>query len=167
MAFSEARDQEDHGQEKAALLKEYRRLEQENQYISEAAAAPALAQAQEAYAQLASGVPFTELADAAPALISLSYESGQDWSETVKSAFSKLEAGTYSGVIQDETGCYLLYYLDDEPAGIRSYEAVREQIHAQLLEAAQEKAWQEQTDVWMADEAIVRNEALIHAMGIS
>lgn len=167
LAFSEARDQEDHGPEKAALLKEYRRLEQENQDISAEAAAPALAQAKEAYDQLASGIPFAELTDAEPALISLSHESGRDWSETVKSAFSELEVGTYSGVVQDETGCYLLYYLADEPAGIRSYETVQEQIHAQLLEAAQETAWQEQIEIWMADEAITRDEALVHAMGVS
>lgn len=177
LAFNAAIDGTDSAR-LAEIIAEYKALQKEVAALDATRMAPALEKANEAYAKLEEGADFatimaeyTEDADILSferiaekgLLISNKYESEMDWSKEVKTAFSTLRLGEYSKVIQDETGCHILYYLADETPGVVAFDAVKEAATALLLLDLQEQEWAAMLETWKNDGSVVINEELVHA----
>lgn len=160
------------------IVTAYKALEKELAALDESRTAPALKTANEAYEKLQTGGEFAavmaeytqdsdmlgfETLAKAGLLISNKYESEMDWSKAVKTAFSTLQIGQYSQVIQDEAGCHILYYLADEPAGPVALDAVKADAEALLLLDLQEQEWAAMLETWKNDGSVVINEELAHS----
>jgi len=88
----------------------------------------------------------------------------EDWSNEIKSAFATLDIGQYTGVIQDDEGCHILYYLADEPAGMVELSTVQESIRDIMLTEAQTEEWTELMDIWRNDGSVELNQELIRSV---
>lgn len=97
-------------------------------------------------------------------LISNQYVSDYDWSNEIKAEFATLKIGEYSKVIQDDDGCYILYYLGDEPSGNADFDSIKEAIREQLIYEAQEDEWLALVDAWKNDGSVVMDNDLIHSL---
>lgn len=134
--------------------------------------------AQEAYAKLQGGQSFAEVmkeytvsADFTDYPVFMEkgklisdYEDGSLWSDAVKAQFKKLSAGEYSEVFLDENGYNIIYYAADETSGERSYESVKSTLQADAKAADQEKAWNEQLELWESQITVEYNTELIRSM---
>ncbi len=127
--------------------------------------------AQAAYDKLQSGASFDEVmkeytqdADFTDAEYKFS-ETGKllskntsttDWSDAVKDAVLALTtAGSYTGVIEDDSGYHILQYVGDEPAGERAYADYEASIREETLSAKQEEEWNALVTEWTQDTTVV------------
>lgn len=88
----------------------------------------------------------------------------EDWSNEIKSAFATLDIGQHTGIIQDDEGCHILYYLADEPAGMVELGGVQEVIRGLMLTEAQTEEWTELMDIWRNDGSVELNQELIRSV---
>lgn len=89
-------------------------------------------------------------------LISMYATTGEDWSDQIKLEVFKLqEPGSFTGVLEEEDGFYILQYVGPETAGDRSFESVKEMIHEELLDTKREEKWNSLYQGWLDDESIV------------
>lgn len=170
-----------HEAELTTLLNEYKALkdataDEYSAYVSEANA-----KITAAYSELISGKPFAEVMlryteddrvteGSAIAkkgeLIALEYSSDTDWSDEVKSRFSKLSKGEYSGVFMDGGSFRIIYYQGDEPSGEIPLEALYDDIKTVCGSGVQNTLWQGLLAEWKRDPALKINEELIRSVGL-
>lgn len=146
-----------------ALQETYLTLSNTKQMILDKANEAAHEEAEAVYKALEAGAEFSDLENAKTRYFAPAYQEA--WSEQLYEAILLLEPGTYSPVIQDETGCHIVFYVEQVTAGDVPFEEVEDIIRSELRTQAQEAAWQEQITRYMEAPEIVRNEALIQAMG--
>lgn len=164
----------------AEIVTSYKKLEQEAKALEDKRMAPAVATASQLYSKLEAGEDFKTLMSENTQdnailsfetiaqkglLISNQYESEADWSKAVKTAFSTLQQGQYSQVVQDEEGCHILYYLSDEPAGPVALDTVKAAISELLLADLREEEWASMMETWKNDGSVKLNQDLIHSYG--
>lgn len=160
------------------IVTAYKSLDSDLKALDATRMAPALEKAKEAYAKLEAGDDFAavmaeytednnilsfDTIAAKGLLISNKYESEMDWSKEVKTAFSTLQVGQYSEVIQDSEGCHILYYLSDEVPGEVALADVKEAATALLLADLQEQEWSAMLETWKNDGSVEINEDLVHS----
>lgn len=156
------------------IVAEYKQLKKEMEKLEKEYYAPAMEKAQEAYKRLEAGESFATVMAAYNTqdyeqtdkgrLISNQYVSDYDWSNEIKAEFATLKIGEYSKVIQDDDGCYILYYLGDEPSGNADFDSIKEAIREQLIYEAQEDEWLALVDAWKNDGSVVMDNDLIHSL---
>ena len=169
------------GEENARLdeiIAEYKTLEQAADALENARMAPAVATANQVYAKLEAGEDFATLMQEYTQdnsilsfesiaqkglLISNQYESTVDWSKEVKAAFSALQLGQYSQIIQDEEGCHIIYYLSDETAGPAPLDSVRDVAEDIVLTELQDSEWASMLETWKNDGSVQINEELVRS----
>lgn len=145
------------------LLESYLALCRAKQSLVDKANEAARTEAERVYDSLAAGEEFSALEGVTTRYFSPAYRAA--WSDELSEAIAALEPGAYTPVIQDETGCHIVYYAEPVTPGDVPFERVEAAIRSELLAQAQEAAWQAQIDAYMQDDAIVRNKTLIYAMG--
>lgn len=170
-----------HEAELRALLNEYKALRDATAGEYADFVAEANAKITQAYSELLSGKPFAEVMlryteddrvteGSAIAkkgeLIAIEYKAENDWSDEVKSRFSKLTKGEYSGIFMDGGSFRIIYYLGDEPSGEIPLEALYEDIKAVCGSGVQNTLWQGLLDEWKKDPALIINEELIRTVGL-
>ncbi|MBQ1281380.1 MAG: hypothetical protein IIY16_03950, partial [Oscillospiraceae bacterium] len=152
----------DRSAELAEILERYRILLAEQQKLITAANADAFTEAESVLETVQAEGGFATYENVRTRYISPEYSTA--WSKEIIAAVESLEVGEFSEVIQDASGCHILYYNNEVPVGDVAFEEVEALIRNKLLTEAQENVWQAQVDLYMADEEIVRNDKLIHAM---
>ncbi|MBQ3552976.1 MAG: hypothetical protein IJA35_07540 [Clostridia bacterium] len=147
----------------ALLLDEYEDVKHDMDRIYSAHFGDALDKIEEAYEKLERGVAFeevlseyTEDADFVNTeyfmehgMLISSYESYTDWSDLIKEEFSKLSIGEYSEIFSDSTGYHIIYYLEDVSEGPVSYDAVKDELYASLLESIKSDEWDALIEEWL------------------
>ena len=152
------------------LVAEYKKLKAENEAEFTKVNAEYRTKAEEAYKALVDGKTFVEVMKEygedpdfnegsvfieKGVLISNEHKSSSDLSDEVKAEFKKLNVGEFSNVFEDEDGYHIIYYLRDEPAGIRDLEDMRSFIETELLTEIQNSEWNALIDAWVADTEFV------------
>ncbi len=79
-----------------------------------------------------------------------------DMPDVVKQAFQALTIGAYTGILEDDTGLYIVQYVGDEPAGERPYADFEESLRADTLATKQSEEWSKVLEEWAKDESIVK-----------
>ena len=98
-------------------------------------------------------------------LISLEYTSPADWSDTIKTEFSKLSMGECSDVFTDGGSFRLICYVSDETSGEVPLDAVREDIRTVVMAKVQDEQWEALIAEWKKDPKLVINEELMNTVG--
>lgn len=171
----------------AALINEYNGLKAETDAEFAGFTAAANDKISQAYRALQNGQPFAEVMlqytedplvvgdnnyDGCKAfqekgqLISLEYNSSNDWSEAVKEEFSKLTKGSYSEVFMDGGSYHILYYVGDEEPGDVQLAKVYSAIETLCMENVKTNLWDALTEEWLNDPELVKNMPLIRALGL-
>lgn len=79
-----------------------------------------------------------------------------DWSEEIKKATLALTTkGSYTNVIQDETGFHILQYVGDEPVAEHTLAEFQEAMHERALTNKQSGEWNTLLEEWIRDESVV------------
>lgn len=167
------------------ILDEYRELKAANDAEYQEHMADARAKIEEAYAKLQNGEAFSDVMveytedsiimsndvlSASGRLIAPSYYSEQDtddFSDEVKAAFSELNIGEYSSIIEDDSGFHIIYYLSDVTPGIVPMEDVKDAIYDMLRAEQVEEVMSAQVAAWIEDseDIVIINEELIAEVG--
>ncbi|MBQ9832200.1 MAG: SurA N-terminal domain-containing protein [Clostridia bacterium] len=154
----------------AEIIKEYNELKTANDTEYTTANESYRQKIDEAYAALESGKSFVEVMkeytedpdfdedsifNDIGILISTKYSSSSDLSDEVKAEFAKLKKGEYSRVFEDEDGYHIIYYLADEPSGVRDISQLKTFIEDELLAEEQTNEWDALVKEWVADTSFV------------
>ena len=188
LAFEDALNGTDgHAAEIEKILAEYKELksatdEQYEEYLSEARL-----RIEAAYSELRSGKAFADVMlrytedrrvvgeDGAPAceafcekgeLISLRFDSMEDWSRAVKEEFAKLKEGEYSKPFMDGGSFHIVYYASDEPAGDVPLESIRGEIEQLCAESVRDSQWEALLDEWKRDPDLKIETDIIRTVGL-
>ena len=98
-------------------------------------------------------------------LISLEYRSSDDWSDTVKAEFGKLEIGQYSEVFTDGESFRIIYYASDETAGDVELETIRADVAAVCAASVRDAQFEALLAEWKKDPALKVDYDLINTIG--
>lgn len=114
-------------------------------------------------ARLEEGEPFAQLVEemepgGGTKFNYISEETTRLSRELQQAALALSEEGAWSEPVQTERGYVLLYWADTLEAGERPLEAVEEQLAAQLLQQAQNRAWTESQAQWREEADVVIHE---------
>ncbi|MCR5809234.1 MAG: hypothetical protein K6G56_06685 [Clostridiales bacterium] len=187
LAFEDALNGSDeHSGEIEAILNEYRALKEAADEEYELYVSEAREKIEKAYSELLLGKPFNDVmlrytedervtggADGEGCeafrikgeLISLAYSGLDDWSDTVKEEFKKLEKGEFSRVFMDEDCFRIIFYAGDEKPGAVDMDDIYEEIKAVCLAEVQDSQWQELLKEWKKDAALTVDIETIRKVG--
>lgn len=159
---------------------DYAALKTETDRMLEEFLAPSQADADAAYGKLEAGEDFAAVmleygmndsfkntaAFQEKGMLLSEAESTTDWPAAVKEAALALtEKGSYSAVLKDEDGFYIVQYVDDEPSKEVPYEDVKDLLYEEVLAAKQESEWNALLESWMSDETLVTRYLDVFAVG--
>lgn len=162
--------EEENAQRITEIKEEYAKLKEETDKLSEQHYAKSKADADAAYQKLQSGVSFeTVMKEYNMEEDFKNYEIFQqkgklmytdtevaDWPEPVKKAALALTVtGSYTPIVQDDTGFYILQYVGDEPVTEHKLADFQTEIHEKALSDKQSEEWNILLEEWIADESIV------------
>lgn len=99
-------------------------------------------------------------------LISLVHNGLEDWDETVKNEFSKLDKGMYSNVFMDEGSYHIIYYASDEPAGEVPLDGIHDVVETVCAEGIRNAQWDLLIEEWKKDPDLKINMELIRQVGV-
>ncbi len=79
-----------------------------------------------------------------------------DWSEDLKNAAMALTTvGSFTSIIKNDEGYHILQYVGNETAGERTFDQVKDEMHALALANKQTEEWEATLDAWCNDSSIV------------
>lgn len=96
-------------------------------------------------------------------LISLEYDSTDDWSKGVKEQFGKLEPGQFSEVFEENGSFMIICYVSDVTPGNVPIEDIYADIRAVCTVAVQDAQWEALLTEWKRDPALHIDYDLIKA----
>lgn len=162
--------EEENAERISEIKAEYAKLKEETDKISEEHYAKSKADIDAAYQKLQDGVSFDvvmkeytmdsdfkdyEVFQQKGKLMYTDTEVA-DWSEEIKKATLALTTkGSYTNVIQDETGFHILQYVGDEPVVERTLAEFQEAMHEKALSNKQSSEWNTLLEEWIRDESVV------------
>lgn len=152
------------------IIAEYNKLKLDNEAEFDKANEANRKKADEAYAALQSGKSFVDVMKEygedpdfdsesifieKGVLISNQHASENDLSDEVKAEFAKLKIGEYSPVFEDEDGFHIIFYLKDEPVGVRDISELKSFIEDELLATGKTEEWDALVKEWVKDTEFV------------
>ncbi len=78
----------------------------------------------------------------------------QEYPDIARAA-ANLEPGQHTGIVQVGDVFYIVQYVGEEPAGIKEFDAVREEIAEAVRTGKADTAWAEQEAEWVKDKSLV------------
>ena len=98
-------------------------------------------------------------------LISVQYNGYGDWSETVKTEFSKLKMGEYSGIFMDGGSYHIICYVSDEASGDVPLEQIHDYIKEVCMVGVQNSQWSQLVSEWKKDPDLKIDHDIIRLVG--